>query len=547
MVRRASGRHARTRGFTPRRWLPFLILLGVIGTGVAVARLDPGPDPVRDRAAAAGSQLPVAAEADALSTAFYCGGGSALGDDGPAELSAVIAGAEGRGLSAEVTVVGSEGSVAVVAVDVPADGRVRVTAAEHVTAEWAAMTIEVLAGRATVEREVRGSQGFDVSPCATTASASWLVPSGSTLRGATEHLVLYNPFPDTTTVDVTFATDEGNRSPRATQGITVPGRSVKVVPAGDIPVRRPEVASRVQARTGRLVVDRVQIFDGSGDPLVGLGEDPVSTPPPVGLASTVAIPARAPRWFFPDAALGAGTRAQVAIYNPGSSEARVDVVIAYEDPQREGEVEPIQVTIPPRRQTLVDLTEQPGLLAGVPFTVDVRSLDGVGVAAEMLGYGAPQLSSRPVAAPASDEAPAEEGESEAPPEAAASIPPVDGFWVVPGSPVGATGWFLASRGTSSERAARVVVANPGPAAVTVEVAELVDGRREPLPGATVVVPAGDRRSLNLSEAEAASALLVTADGPIVVGHTVLARSGQGIAQALATPLPETVTALALAG
>lgn len=539
--RRASGRHARNRRLTPRRWLPFLILIGVIGAGLALARHDPGPDPVRDRPASPGSLLPVAAEAGALSTAFYCGGGSALGSEGPAELSVVIAGAEGRGLVAEVTIIGSEGTVEVVSVDVPADGRVRVTAAEHLTAEWAAMTIEVLAGRATVEREVRGPRGFDVSPCATSASANWYIPSGSTLRGATEQLVIYNPFPDSATVDLSFATDEGNRAPRSLQGITVPGRSVKAIPAGDIPVRRPEVATRVRARSGRLVVDRLQIFDGSGDALIGVDEDPVATPPPVGLASTLAIPALAARWVFPDVALGADTRTQVAIYNPGSKDARVDVMVAYEDAQRDGEVEPIQLTIAPRRQAVVDLTEQPDLLSGVPFTVEVRSLDGVGVAAEQLGYGAPQLSSRPVpVAGDSTDAPVEAGETEAPPEASAGIPPVDGFWVVPGSPVGATGWFLASRGTSSERAARVVVANPGPGSATVEVAELLEGRRQPLPAATVEIPAGGRRALNLSEAEAASALIVTANGPIVVAHTVLARAGQGIAQALATPLPETV-------
>lgn len=556
MARKPGGRHARRAGsrLTPRRWLPFVILLAVIAAGVAVARQDPGPDPVRDRVASPSTRLPVSSRADALSTAFYCGGGSALGADGPAELSAVIAGAEDRGLTAEVTLVGSEGTVETTTVEVPADGRVRVTAAEHLTADWAAMTIEVLGGRATVEREVRGPQGFDVSPCATSASADWFVPSGSTLRGATEYLLLYNPFPDTATVDLAFATDDGTRTPRAVQGVTVPGRSVRLIPPTDLPTRRSEVATRIRARAGRLVVDRVQVFDGTGDPLVGVGDDASTTPAPVGLASTVAVSATAPRWVFPDAALGDGARAQVAVYNPTSKEARVDVVVTYEDPERQGEVEPIQLTIPARQEEVVDLTDAPGLLRGVPFTVDVRSLDGVGVVAEQLAYGAPQLSATPVAALPADEAddggeatPEEDDADEAAPEAATALPPVDGFFVVAGSPVEATGWLLASRGTSSSRAARVVVANLGSSPVQVEVAELVDGRHADLASASITIPAGDRRSLTLTDAAAASALIVTADGPIVVSHTLIARSGTGIAQALATPFPETVTPLALPG
>ena len=80
-----------------------------------------------------------------------------------------------------------------------------------------------------------------------------------------------------------------------------------------------------------------------------------------------------------------------------------------------------------------------------------------------------------------------------------------------------------------------------------EVAELVDGRHADLASASITIPAGDRRSLTLTDAAAASALIVTADGPIVVSHTLIARSGTGIAQALATPFPETVTPLALPG
>ncbi|MEZ5139848.1 MAG: hypothetical protein R2711_14110 [Acidimicrobiales bacterium] len=51
-------------------------------------------------------------------------------------------------------------------------------------------------------------------------------------------------------------------------------------------------------------------------------------------------------------------------------------------------------------------------------------------------------------------------------------------------------------------------------------------RREP-PAATVTVPAGDRRSLDLSEAGAAATIVVEADAGVVVGSSLASTSGPG--------------------
>ena len=39
------------------------------------------------------------------------------------------------------------------------------------------------------------------------------------------------------------------------------------------------------------------------------------------------------------------------------------------------------------------------------------------------------------------------------------------------------------------------------------------------------------------------ALVVTADGPVVVSHAIVQAGGRGIAQSLAAPFPETVVVL----
>jgi len=213
-------------------------------------------------------------------------------------------------------------------------------------------------------------------------------------------------------------------------------------------------------------------------------------------------------------------------------------VVTHEDPERFGEVVPIELTVRGGDQQLVDLTDVAGIELGAGYTIDVRSLQGVPVAAEQLVFGAV-----PVAPPV-DEAPEVEpppGE-EAPPDAE-PVAAVSGFAVVAGSPVAADRWLLASRGASAARTASVVVANPGAKSVTVHVDQVVQGNRSPVEAATVRVPAGDRRVIDLREAAVNPALLVRADGPVVVSHSIVFDSGAGIAQALATPLPETVVEL----
>jgi len=526
-------------------------LVAVTAGAVVLANQAADPEDASSSVELPSTLLPVAAEPDALSTAWYCAGGTAQGDDGPAELSVVIANAAPTGAEAEVVVVGSDGQLEATSIDVPASGRVRVDGPDLVSAEWIAMTVEVLGGRATVEREVSGPNGLDVSPCSTNASERWYVPSGSTVRGASEHLVLFNPFPDATSVDISFATDEGRRSPRAVQGLSVPGRSLRVVSSEDLPARRPEIATRIVARTGRIVVDRVQVYDGSGDPVGGSGDGALETPVPEGVASTAAVPAPVARWLFPHAVQDVGTRTQVAVYNPGRADAVIDVVVAYERPERFSEVEPLPLTVRGGEQQVIDLADVADIVDGSGFTIDVRSLEGVPVVAEQLVFGA--VVTDPMAeVPLDGEEPAEEGPAggdpveEAPPDEAAAdeaaaVSP--GFAVHAGSPVAASEWLLAGRAASTDQVATVVVANPGADEVTVRVEEIDRGRRSSVPAATVTVPAGDRRTLDLSNAGADTALLVRADGAVVVGRSAVVVGGTGIVWSLATPLPETVVQL----
>ena len=579
-TKRPVGRHARvSRRFTPRRWLPFLALIAVVAGAVIVSRQDTvHHDGVTG--VAPQSLLPVASPPSPVSSTWFCSGGSATDAKDPvADLSVVITNASPKGLRAIATFFGSSGEPHTERLEVPANDRVRLTAHDYVHADWAAATVEVFGGRATVERRVEGAQGFDTGPCSTTAAQQWYIPSGSTVRGAVERIALFNPFPDPTSVDIRFATDSGALSPQAAQGLSIPGRSLRVVTV-DNPSRRSQVAATVSVRSGRIVVDRIQTYDGGGDPIAGQGADAVDTDAPKGLASTPAISALASRWFFPEARLVAAGRVQVAVQNPGDADAAVEIHVTYEDPARYPQVDPIDVSVGADGEALVDLTDNPDVIPGVPFSIDLVAADGRRVAAELLWFtgtqdaqaqaqdalvAAPDSSGTAETAPdgaaapdagASGEvnpdtgAPGEVNPDQAPPaggadtvDVTAPVPLAQGFSVTAGTPVAARTWLVGGRGASPILDSRVVVANPGPRPVKVRVTEVVGGRHVAVKGSAVTIAGHDRRALGLRNANLTTGLIVTADGPIAVGRIIWSMDGAGTALSLATPFPETVEAL----
>jgi hypothetical protein len=508
MARRAAARRRRSRRFTPRRWLPFVALAAVVVGAVMVSSEDPATaprpaDPVLDT-----TRLPAVTPTNGIANAWYCSGGTATGDDGIAELTLVLANDAPRGATADVTVMGAEGEEATTTLDVPAHGRARLNASELLTTAWVGAVVEVHGGRVAVDREVRGPLGFDTAPCSTDASDHWFVPSGATLRGSKEYLTVFNPFPDAASVSVSFATDTGPRNPKPLRALSIPGRSVRTIAVSDIITNRAAVAATVLARSGRVVVDRVQTYDGTGD-AIGSGD---GANPPKGLVSTPAIPVRAPRWIIPGARISAGVETQIAVYNPSARTAEVDVVVTYQNPKLNPELEPVALTIRPREQAVVSLNDIADLAPDQDVWVDVRSLDGAPVVAERLSFFGKPSARRGATASA-------------------------------GSPIAATRWMVTQGGATKERSTTVQVVNPGDTSARVTVVTLSGGDRRVLTSASVVIPGGDRRSLELADAGPASTVIVHSSKPVVVASSMSLVSGSGISVQPAFPYPESVVAL----
>jgi hypothetical protein len=495
----AAKARRRRRRSTPRRWLPFVALSALV---VGATVIDAGTEPVApadlDASIDVGTLATVTQE-DAISTAWYCAGGSAAGEEGVAELSVVLANDAPEGATAEVTFVtdGEESEPQVL--DVPAYGRARLSASEAIEGEWVAALVEVRGGRVAVDREVNGPLGFDASPCSTEASDRWYVPSGATVRGAQQRLSLFNPFPDPVSVDVSFATDTGLRSPRALRGFSVPGRSVRVVDVGELVTDRTEVATIVRARVGRIVVDRIQTYDGEGDAITTTDDrgTEVTTPAPKGLVSTAASPVRSERWVLPGARIDEGVRSQVHVYNPSSAAAEVDVIVGYQEAERYPELAP------------VDLNSIADLVPDADLWIDVRSLDGVPIVVER---------TTTFADPA----------------------PRQGVSTTLGSPVGATSWLVTQAGSTRLRSGTVQVANPGAATARITVFQLIDGDRTELASASIEVPPGGRRSIDLSDAGAAASVVIEATEPVVVGSSLSIGAGFGLSGQPGFAYPEAV-------
>ena len=176
----------------------------------------------------------------------------------------------------------------------------RVLLRSILTAPFVAALVEVRGGGVSVDREVTGPNGYDAGPCASSSSDHWYFAAGNTLRGANEYLALFNPYPDDASVDMTFMTEQGPRAPRRLQAFPVPGRSLRVVHLNTARVNRHSpLAAQVVARSGRLVVDRLQVFDGTGDP-VGSGQRGIpQTDPPRGLTVATGVTRPVTAWVFP--------------------------------------------------------------------------------------------------------------------------------------------------------------------------------------------------------------------------------------------------------
>ncbi len=295
--------------------------------------------------------------------------------------------------------------------------------------------------------------------------------------------MLFNPFPDDAIVDVSLSTEPGGRDePGDLRGLPVEAGTTSVVDVGQFVRLRDRTSISVVARSGRLVVDRVQSFDGSEGGRLGL-------------SLMLASPGLAESWAFPAGEYSASTTEQWHVYNPSGEEAVVDLHLVPDEGQS---LEPVSLTVPPLGRVTVDAAAIARVPADVGHSSTVRSVNRVAVVVER------ELDARPP--------------SEQP-----------GWTSSLGAPQAASRWVQTNgAGRADELVGQTtVIYNPGATAVMVAVANL-DSATQASPRRVELDPA-ERVVL-----DATRSLLIEADGLVIV-ERVLARSS-GPATSIAIPV-----------
>jgi len=495
----------------PHRWPVFVVIVLALG-GLAYADHNQSVPSRADTVADQGL-MPVASREQAVSSSFFCAGGTAA-PNGAFDSTVVIANPNPAEITATVTVYpaaapgDTAGQPAVAAlkpatkqVVIGPQTRLGVSLASVQQSPYAAALVETNDPGVAVEHVILSKQGANSSPCASAPSKSWYFPTGTTTRDAHELLAVFNPFAEDAVVDIGFQTSDGFRAPEGEQGLPITAGQLRIVDVTtDVP-RLEQLAAFVTARVGQVAVDRLQSFDGS---------DPNH---PAGTAATLGAPQPASVWTFAQGAVSDSLRESIVVMNPGNEPAHAQLEVTLDDPATNGVVDPIAIDIAPRAYTQVVMQEQTRVPKGINHSVVVRSTSGPGLVAE-------RVISATVASGKQGYAPAI------------------------GAPLVATRWLFADGGSVPKTSAEnLSVFNPSPdTTARVSITALARGQALPIDGLQdVEVPPGARAIVDLSAHVSRPDLSVIAEtsSPVVVerGYTF----NGGLSFAAGMPMAETVS------
>jgi hypothetical protein len=337
----------------------------------------------RDTTGAAGASAvrataasPAVPESDALSTSWFCAEGTST-PDGRADETVLVASVADTEVEATVTVMAGAAAAPVSrTLHLAPREEQRVRVADLAQAAEPGVVVEVTGGPAAVAHEIRAFGDVATEPCARSASTRWYFAAGTTLRGAQQYVSLFNPFGDDAVVDLTFVTDSGVQEPDDAQAVIVSRRSRVSVPVHDLVPRQRDVAVQVVARSGRVVAERSQLFDGTASD----GEIVRH-----GVALSLGAQQAERSWYVANGTRTGSASAMVGVANFGNvaTTAEVSVVL-------EGDLAlPAQsVPVSARSVAMVDVTQ--GVPADTDYAVVVRARDAEGhsppVVAEMLQW-----------------------------------------------------------------------------------------------------------------------------------------------------------------
>jgi hypothetical protein len=319
-----------------------LLALGALAGGVVYFDQELSPPAPVAYGSVTVPPMPIVPLGAPLSSSWFCPGVPAPADPAAGNGFVSVLNAGDTPIEGAITVYSTEGQPVTAPLVVEERSRADVRLGDLTTSPWAAAVVELLGAGGVVEQSAIGPTGRSTTACANSAGSTWYLADGATTLEASLGILLFNPFPDDAIVDVAFSTSEGTRKPQATQGYVVPASSVRLLELNEIVRREPTVATTVEARSGRVVAGRVQTYQEGARRALS-----------VGLAS----PAPAEQWWFASGQKSDTEAERITIFNPGESDAEVDVAFYPADPSAAPPNDPVQVTVPAGASASVDLSE----------------------------------------------------------------------------------------------------------------------------------------------------------------------------------------------
>ncbi|MFZ4668690.1 MAG: DUF5719 family protein [Microthrixaceae bacterium] len=488
------------------------ILLALVAVAAVVGLVVWFPGSSEPEPSALDRPVVAAAVADqAVSATWYCAAATA----GPGEPFAhriIITNPTDRNLPVRVSPVGPTGPVPSKMFLVPAHGPFVVDVDREFAAPGLSASVESPSGQIVVEHRLTAINQEDQVPCATATSDRWWFPALDSARGATAKVTLFNPFPGDAGVDIEVILDASARTPAELSGIVVPARSSRVVDLGAVVQRRDLFAVVVRARSGRLIAETTQTFDGS----TGV----------VGLRMNVGMATESPRWVLPGGFTGQGVAESLVVVNPTDQRISAEVrVIPFAGASTAPE--PIVLDLPALRYAVVDLSAE-SRVPPVGYHAISVATDGAPVVVARLN----SVTGPPAAAPApADGAPA-----------TAVRPAVtSGVAISTGSPVMAGDWLVPAIDAGANPAPVVFVHNPSSTAAqisTVPVDPDLGADAVAAATSTIEVAAGDSVALTVPPSTrpgTSVGLRITSMTPIVVERLVTYPTENELAMGLAVP------------
>ncbi len=520
---------------------PVLVTLAVLITGGVMLDQVSSSTDSEGGARRAPPEGPTIPSADAISTTWYCAEGTSNAN-GRADELVVIANLEPTPIDATVTVVSADIAPETRRLTVEPFGQARVEVSDLLVSPEPGVVVEVIGGVAVVEHVLRGivdDEVIDVAvgPCARQPSTEWYFPAGTTTAGAQEWLALFNPFGDDAIVDLSFLTADGLKTPEGSEALVVPRRSRVSVPVHDMLPRQDLVATRVRARTGRVVAERSLRFDGTD------GE--------AGLATSLGLAVPAHRWWLPVVRPDAEAAVVVRVANFSDADTEVEITVGASTDE-EGLPSRL-LSVPALAVASADISSN--LARGGEAMVTVRTTRPVPVVVEVLAVVGPGAAiGEDVDEESDTTGTADDATAPVAPAAATDVAP--GWMTTPGGRIASRRWALAlgrvSSGTSEggqgvdgdqgdgsdeddQGDGVVVVMNPSGRSRSVELLAYIPGDPDSPASAPAftIGPRGTKIfSLDELGVNGRQVLVVSADGPVVVGRFVL---GPGVSLSSAIP------------